>query len=258
MDLNALLKNSGVDIKEFFYSIKGLPKFIKNYRRFRKLHLQSNKEFPIQRLSPKPADRYAAAGNVPQHYFYQDYFAAKRIYENNPEKHVDIGSRIDGFVAHVAVFRNVEVFDIRELNFEIPNVKFIKADITHEDFKLNNYCDSVSCLHAAEHFGLGRYGDPLDYYGHIKGLNNIYKLLKKGGRFYFSAPIGPQRIEYDAHRVFSVKYLLNQFRGRYGTVAFHYIDDNNYYHLNETLYEKQAADNFGCNYGCGIFELVKL
>ena len=29
--------------------------------------------------------------------------------------------------------------------------------------------DSVSCLHAIEHFGLGRYGDPIDVFGHIKG-----------------------------------------------------------------------------------------
>ena len=32
---------------------------------------------------------------------------------NNPLKHVDVGSRIDGFVAHLACMREVEVFDIR-------------------------------------------------------------------------------------------------------------------------------------------------
>lgn len=258
MDLNALLKNSGVNIKGFLYSVRGVPSFIKNYFSFKRLYSKSAKEFPIKRLSPGLSDRYAKAGTLPLHYFYQDYFVAKRVFENNPVKHVDIGSRIDGFVSHVAVFRDLEVFDIRELKYEIPNVKFVKANMMSTDSKLVNYCDSVSSLHALEHFGLGRYGDPLDYYGHIKGLDNIYKLLKKGGRFYFSVPIGPQRIEYDAHRVFSVKYLLNQFRGKYGTVAFHYIDDNNYYHLNEPLFEKQAENNYGCNYGCGIFELVKL
>ncbi len=33
------------------------------------------------------------------------------------------------------------------------------------------------------------------------------RMLKKEGKFYFSVPIGEQRIEFNAHRVFSVKYL---------------------------------------------------
>lgn len=65
-----------------------------------------------------------------------------------------------------------------------------------------NYCDSISSLHAIEHFGLGRYGDPIDYFGYLKALQNIAKIVKTGGTFYFSVPIGPQRIEFNAHRVF--------------------------------------------------------
>ena len=68
--------------------------------------------------------------------------------------------------------------------------------------------DSLSCLHALEHFGLGRYGDPVDYDGYLKGFDNLYRILKPGGRLYFSVPMGPQRIEFDAHRVFSMAYLL--------------------------------------------------
>ena len=33
----------------------------------------------------------------------------------NLKRHVDIGSRLDGFVAHVASFREIEVLDIRPL-----------------------------------------------------------------------------------------------------------------------------------------------
>ena len=47
------------------------------------------------------------------------------------------------------------------------------------------YCDSISSLHAIEHFGLGRYGDPIDYYGHIKAISNITKMLKKMGPYTF-------------------------------------------------------------------------
>ena len=31
------------------------------------------------------------------------------------------------------------------------------------DSALGGYCDSLSCLHALEHFGLGRYGDAVDF-----------------------------------------------------------------------------------------------
>ena len=33
--------------------------------------------------------------------------------------------------------------------------------------------DSLSCLHAIEHFGLGRYTDPIDINIHIKGLTTL-------------------------------------------------------------------------------------
>lgn len=93
------------------------------------------------------------------------------------------------------------------------------------DFNLTNYCDSVSSLHAIEHFGLGRYGDSIDFEGYLKGLDNVYKLLKKGGKFYLSVPIEPQRIEFNAHRVFSLKYLMELFKGEYILDSFSYVND---------------------------------
>lgn len=258
MDINALLKTSGINIKEFLYSLKGVPSFVKNYNAFTALARQSKGEFPVKSFNPSLADRFEKAGTISQHYFYQDLIVANRIFLNNPSLHVDVGSRIDGFVAHLASFRKVEVFDIRDLTKPVPNVKFVKADLMNSNFEFTDYCDSVSCLHAIEHFGLGRYGDPLDYYGHIKGLDNIYKLLKKNGTFYFSSPIGPQRIEFDAHRVFSVKYLLDIFKDRYELKSFSYIDDKENYYLNHQLSKKDINNNCGCNFGCGIFELVKL
>jgi len=37
---------------------------------------------------------------------------------------VDIGSRVDGFVAHVASFREIEVFDVRPISAQIPASSF--------------------------------------------------------------------------------------------------------------------------------------
>ena len=50
-------------------------------------------------------------------------------------------------------------------------------------------------------------------------------MLKKGGNFYFSVPIGNQRIEFNAHRVFSITYLLGLMEKRYDIDSFAYIND---------------------------------
>ncbi|MDP2302166.1 MAG: DUF268 domain-containing protein [Ignavibacteria bacterium] len=258
MKLNQLLKTSGIDIKSFILALKGLPAFLSNYKKIKAATLNSNNEFPITELYPCLSDRFDKAGSLPLHYFYQDVVVAGKVFKNNPVKHVDIGSRIDGFVAHVASFREIEIFDIRSFSTDLPNIKFIKADLTEQNFPLIDYCDSISCLHAIEHFGLGRYGDKLDYNGHIKGLNNIHKVLKTNGKFYFATPIGNQRIEFDAHRVFSITYLLDFFKNKYILDSFSYINDKNELFLDYNLDESNIKNNCGCHYGCGIFELTKL
>jgi hypothetical protein len=123
--------------------------------------------------------------------------------------------------------------------------------------ELNDYSDSLSCLHALEHFGLGRYGDPIDYYGYLKGFNNIAKMLKQGGKFYFSVPLGEQRTEFHAHRVFSLKYLLEMIMPIYEIDNFSYINDQNEFHEQVEITEEAIANNCECHYGCAIFELRK-
>ena len=70
------------------------------------------------------------------------------------------------------------------------------------DNSLTECCDSLSCLHALEHFGLGRYGDPIDPLGHEAGLKNMFKMLSEDGTFYLAVPIGEARVEFNGLRVF--------------------------------------------------------
>ena len=256
--INFYFKTFGFTPKKFYYSLKGIPSFFRDYRKFKKLLSKENSEFEITNFYPCPDDRFDYAGTLLGHYFHQDIFVANRIWKNNPQKHIDIGSRLDGFVAHLAAFREVEVFDIRNLSVNIFNVKFVQADLMSENFSLIDYCDSVSCLHVIEHFGLGRYNDPIDVNGHIKGFNNINKLLKRGGKFYFSTPIGKQRIEFDAHRVFSLSYLLKMIEPKYKIDSFAYIDDADVLHTDIQLKEEDIKNSFNCNFGCAIFELTKI
>jgi SAM-dependent methyltransferase len=203
-------------------------------------------------------ERFQNSGTMKGHYFHQDLLIARKIYENKPIKHIDIGSRIDGFVAHIAVFREIEVFDIRNQENNVKNIIFKKADLMDPPYEIENYCDSISALHSIEHFGLGRYGDFIDYFGYKKGLDNIYKILKKGGKFYFSVPIGQQRVEFNAHRVFSMEYLMEEFKDKYHIDTFSYVNDRGDLFENCVLDDNEIKNNYGCIFGCGIFELTKL
>ena len=236
-------------------NICNYPKWYRDdYKKYKSLLGDSNafqiKDYPIF------TDRNATAGSVRNYYFFQDLYMAQRIYCNKPEKHVDIGSRIDGFVAHVASFMEIELFDIRPLDTIINNVKFKQADLMDGTSLPLDYCDSISSLNALEHFGLGRYGDKIDPEGHIKAFDNITKILKKGGLFYFSVPMGHQCVEFNAHRCFGVSYLIDWVSKAYDIVSFAYIDDACKLHVDINI-KKGIEDSFGCVFGCALFVLRK-
>jgi SAM-dependent methyltransferase len=245
----------GINPKIIRASFRGWPHFRKDLKKI-KAQLRENPDFKINFLYPILRDRFDASGNL-GHYFYEDLTVAQRVFENKPMKHVDVGSRVDGFVAHVAAFREIEVFDIRPQEARIRNIKFVTTDFTNIPPELHNYTDSLSSLNVIEHFGLGRYGDPIDVDGHLKGLDAMYKVLKPGGKFYFSTPIGPQRIEFNAHRVFSVEYLWRIFQAGYRLDKFSYIDDAGNFHKDVPFDPEKIKTNFGCRLGFGIFELTK-
>lgn len=253
------LITAGINPLGVLRTARGIPFYLRDLRLLKRQ--QKNLESPFRFGNPYPCllDKFAESGEAKGHYFHQDLLVANRIFVNKPEKHVDVGSRIDGFVAHVASFRKIEVLDIRVLPDNINNVSFTQADMMKPvDGALIDYCDSLSCLHALEHFGLGRYGDPVRYDGYLLGLKNIHSILKKGGKLYVSVPMGGQRIEFNAHRVFSLVYLLELFKDRYQIDCFSYVDDEGDLHANVSMAAHEINNNYGCNYGCGIFELTKL
>ena len=196
----------GFDPKVTFRSLKALPRYVKGYWTLRR-----NYEGPVE-FTPCLQDWFKQAGETESDYFWQDVLVARMVFDAKPRKHVDVGSRIDGFVTHVASFRDVEVFDIRPLTVAIPGVTFRRIDVMaptpgFEEFE--GYCDSLSCLHALEHFGLGRYGDEIDPDGFERGFANMARMLGKGGTFYLSVPVGVSRIEFNAHRVSDPRSIIS-------------------------------------------------
>ena len=197
--LNWVLSSQfGIDPRSFVKSFFALPRFLRDWFRFRRVYGGR------MTLVPCLHDWYAQGDPTNSEYFWQDLLVARRIFEAKPRRHVDVGSRVDGFVAHVASFRQIEMFDVRHISAQVPGVTFRQADLMQPVQTLveDGYCDSLSCLHAIEHFGLGRYGDPVDPLGHERGLANMARLIAPGGRFYLSTPIGRERVEFNANRVF--------------------------------------------------------
>lgn len=248
--LVAVLMGVGIDLRRML-SLRNLPRYLAQYREF-------------TRLGGKIAHRYAVltdyetqAGSGKGHYFHQDLLVASFVHQRTPDRHIDIGSRIDGFVAHVAAFRHIEVMDVRDLDdCGHPNIRFLRSDLMQRDAAQIEIADSISCLHALEHFGLGRYGDPLDPDGHIKGFNNIVGMLKPGGRLYISFPIGQAtEVHFNAHRVFHPKDVLS-WAGDQSVLRlerFDYVDDRGMLHREVEL-EKEKID---VKFGCGIYTFVK-
>ena len=242
-----LFSLSGINIKTLF-ALRYFPKFVKHVIEWRIKGGRINTYFP------QLSDYSDTAGTARGHYFHQDLIVAQQIYSANPKVHIDVGSRIDGFVAHVASFRTIKIIDIRPLErSQHPNIEFLQHDLMRDTGI--DPVDSVSCLHAIEHFGLGRYGDPLDINGHKKGIKNIIKLLKKNGTLYLSFPIASKsRIEFNAHRVFEpYKFLQDtELSQSFDVESFDMIDDNG------IVFRNHDFKNIGnVNYGCGIFTLLK-
>jgi hypothetical protein len=228
---------------------RNIPWFVGSLREWRRLG------GVVSRVRPMLDDRAKQAGECKGHYFHQDYWVARQIFVSAPQRHVDVGSRIDGFVAHVATFREIEVLDVRQLRSTVQNIKFRQANLMESPEDLCEYCDSLSCLHALEHFGLGRYGDQLDPNGHHRGFKNLISLLTPGGMLYISFPIGRAGVEFNAHRVFDPAEIFDwPGSSSIELQEFVYVDD-----AGDLCIGKRPEDPVLRNleYGCGIYAFRK-
>jgi hypothetical protein len=241
----------GIDPRRFVRALTRLPRFFSGYRRFRAGYAGRMEIFPCLH------DSSEEGASLSGEYFWQDLYVAQKIFAARPGKHVDVGSRVDGFVAHVASFRELEVFDIRPITLELPNVIFRQADFMNLDGVIPDYCDSLSCLHALEHFGLGRYGDEIDPRGYEAGIHNMSRMLSSGGTFYLSVPVGIERVEFNAHRVFDPETILQTARSNQLFLkAFAlYSVTTGLVELDPTVEALSALSK--TRYGLGIFTFAK-
>ena len=241
----------GADPRAGLKSVRNLPHFVRTLAQYRAA--ASGSPFPLNAADIYPAlqDFDANAGEASGHYFFQDLWAARKIFERRPERHIDIGSRIDGFVAHLLTFMPVTVIDVRPLTSSVVGLDFVHADATSLDGFSDRSVDSVSSLHAVEHFGLGRYGDPVDPDGWRKALLALQRVLRPGGRLYLSVPVGRERLCFNAHRIFSPMRVLDTVADL-DLVSFAGVDDSGRF-LDAVKPEELAHQE----YACGLFELTR-
>jgi hypothetical protein len=143
-----VLHSLSVYPKRTLKSLTNIPWFFRTKRQFTSLLKKERilDSWPVD-LLPMLNDVNAKGGTASGHYFHQDLLVAQRIYERNPSYHVDFGSRVDGFVAHVASFRALTFIDLRPLAVSIPNIDFRIGDLTCMDWTAFIPRESVSCLH---------------------------------------------------------------------------------------------------------------
>jgi SAM-dependent methyltransferase len=198
-------------------------------------------------------DRGEAAGQAKGHYFLQDLWAAQHVYKFAPNSHVDIGSSVQGFVAHVASFAPIEYVDIRPLDARVPNLSFRKGSILELPYK-DCSVHSISCLHVIEHIGLGRYGDPINPEGWILGLKELQRVLAPGGQLLLSTPCGIPCVHFNAHRIFKPTYIIDHLN-LLKLEEFSLIEDD---HSTDWISNCEFSFSDSLTFGCGLFRFTKL
>jgi len=223
-----------------------------NRKKWARLNQDPNFRFTWRHSLLSSSDRYKKAGSARGHYFWQDLWAAGEVSKNGVSDHVDIGSRIDGFVAHIMSTCRVHYVDLRPIELSHPNFIFEQGSILDLPF-VSGSVRSLSCLHVIEHIGLGRYGDAVDPEGYMKAAAEISRVLAPSGKLLLGTPVGIERLCFDAHRVFDPSTMLKAFASL-RLVTFHLIPDRGDRVINNASFDEARTST----HGCGLFEFVKI
>lgn len=232
---------------------KNLFKFISSCVVYWTAERESNTGFKIclQDLYPCLNDWSSGAATLPKHYFYQDNWAARKVYQSGTTHHYDIGSRVDGFVSMCTIFTHVTLIDLRILDICLPNLNFLQADCTNMHDVQSNSISSLSCLHVIEHFGLGRYGDKVDPNAYIEFIDELKRVMAPSGDLFISVPIGKHALKFNAHRIFDASDFITKFDG-FEIIDFSVVDDEN-----KLIEEIKISECNNFRYACGLFHFRK-
>lgn len=250
----------GLDLGKVQRAILNLNKVRSDRREFaRQLALQPDaSSWALGRPYPIFGEQNDQGGQASGQYFHQDLYVAQLIFERAPRRHIDVGSSVYGFVSHVASFREIEVIDIRPVESDASGIMFHCLDLMDLPVQWHGQADSVSCLHVLEHIGLGRYGDDIAADGWLRGLRSLHALLEENGTLYLAVPTGEiQRIEFNAHRVFSLPYLRGHLVEYFEIKNLAFVDDQGKLIRDVHPFGYAADASMNATHGLSIWTLRK-
>jgi SAM-dependent methyltransferase len=234
-----------ISIKPLSRSISSYKRYLSDWSRYAALPDAE----PLNFLDSYPClfDRTATTP-FDSHYFYQGIWALKAILQSGTHVHVDVGSNIV-FAGMLTALTRVVFMDIRPLTVNLDRFTSLSGSILALPLA-DNSVTSLSCLHVAEHIGLGRYGDSLDTRGTAKAIRELVRVLAPQGHLYFSVPVGKPRLCFNAHRIHSPQQIMDYFHDL-ELVEFSGIDRGMF------LQGIDPADLAEASYACSLFHFTK-
>jgi SAM-dependent methyltransferase len=143
------------------------------------------------------------------YYYYQDCWAARKIFELKPASVLDVGCTVL-FTGIISQFTPTVSVDVRPVQSQLPGLTNVKGDISNLELPTASQ-ECVVSLCVIEHIGLGRYGDKIDPLGAKKAAKELSRVLKPGGHLLISALVGMPCLAFNAHRIFAVEEFLEMF-----------------------------------------------
>lgn len=240
------LLNPVIDLKRFFSGLSGYVWYIQDFFKFSGM---AGTTLSIQDLYPILNEKTKLT-DFDYHYYYQQLWVFGELIRNKPATHVDAGSSylLSGYISKIIP---CQFIDIRPIPVNIENLEMVKADLLSLPYK-DGEIESLSSLHVIEHIGLGRYGDAVDNLGHLKACSELSRTLAKGGKLYFSTPMGKKdKVCFNAHRVFSYRSVQSMFPDL-KIVKFSLVTDKG-----DVIEDASSDDVELQNYSCGMFVMTK-
>ena len=236
--------NSVVDLDRLSSALPGLAAWNRDRRDY--MELPGAERLDWRASDPQVHDLTPRSPFDP-HYFFQDVWAAQRVAEFAPKRHVDVGSRVD-LVGFLTAITEVTFVDIRLLEAEVEGLSSVEGSVLEMPFA-DQSLESVSCLHVAEHIGLGRYGDPLDPNGTVKAMKELQRVVAPGGQLLFAGPVGRRQVVFNAHRIQPPSSVIEIF-DELELIEFSGTDDSGHFRRHRSPDEFEDA-----GYALGLFLL---
>lgn len=227
-------------------AVRGVRWFLSDYRTYKRQ--PGAEKIRLLDLTPALHER-GVTHEVDAHYFYANPWTARRVLAAAPARHIDVASQTV-LATMLSATIPVTYIDYRVLRVAIPGLRTMAGDLTHLPLR-DNSVESLSCIHVAEHVGLGRYGDPIDPAGTRKAAAELARVLAPGGNLYFALPVGRPMIAFNAHRIHAAETIVEYFPSLQLRELSGVGDDGRYH---ENIPPETFRDSA---YACGFFHFTK-